>query len=69
MEHLFSHGHLAVTHTRSHLSAQTTRAILGLGAWSLLNLIKTEDVMLVAALGEVEGNEYAMEDGWDRIMP
>jgi hypothetical protein len=68
VERLFSHGRLAVTHTRSRLSAQTTRAIICLVAWSLLNLLKTEDVMLVAALGEVVGNEYAMEDGWDSIM-
>ena len=54
-------------HTRSRLSAQTTRAILCLGAWSLLNLIKTEDVMAVAALGDVKGNEEAMNDGWDSI--
>ena len=68
VEHLFSHGHLTVTHTLSRLSTQTTRVILCLEAWSLLNLIKTEDVMAVAALGDVEGNEEAMEDGWDRIV-
>ena len=67
MERLFSRGCLAVMHTRSHLSAQTTRAILCLGAWSLLNLIKMEDVMAVAALGDVKGNEEAMDDGWDSI--
>ncbi|KIK95454.1 hypothetical protein PAXRUDRAFT_140644, partial [Paxillus rubicundulus Ve08.2h10] len=67
VECLFSHGHLIITHTHSRLSAQTTRALLCLGAWSLLGLIKTEDVLAVAALEDVEGDKEALEDGWDGI--
>jgi len=68
MECLFSRGCLIVTHTRSHLSAQSTRTLLCLGAWSLLNLVKTEDVMAVAALRDMEGDEGALYDGWDAIV-
>jgi hypothetical protein len=39
-----------------------------LGAWSLVNLVKTEDVMAVAALRDVEGDEGALDDGWDAIV-
>jgi hypothetical protein len=67
VERLFSRGRLIVTHTRSRLSAQTTRALLCLGAWSLLGLVKTEDVLAVAALADAEGDEEALEDGWDSI--
>ena len=68
VEHLFSCGRLIITHTRSHLSAQMTRALLCLGAWSLLGLVKAEDGLAVAALWDVEGDEEALEDGWDSIV-
>ena len=68
MEHLFSRGRLIITHTCSRLSAQMTCALLCLGAWSLLGLVKAEDGLAVAALGDVEGDEEALEDGWDSIV-
>ena len=68
VEHLFSRGRLIITYTRSRLSTQTTRVLLCLGAWSLLGLVKAEDGLAVAALGDVEGDEEALEDGWDSIV-
>ncbi|KAG1849787.1 hypothetical protein C8R48DRAFT_778382 [Suillus tomentosus] len=47
---------------------QTTRAILCLGYWSQLGLVKTEDVQSVAALADVQGDGMLMEDGWDAIV-
>lgn len=47
---------------------QLTRALLCLGYWSHLNLVKTEDVMSVSMLADVEGEELELEDGWDRII-
>jgi hypothetical protein len=38
------------------LSAQTTHAILCLGSWSLLGLVKDEDVMKVAVMKDIEGD-------------
>jgi hypothetical protein len=51
------------------MSGQTTRAILCLGSWSLLGLVKNDDVKAAALLPEMEGtdSDYEMEDGWDHI--
>jgi hypothetical protein len=69
VERVFSRGHLLLSHVRSRLSAQTTRSILCLGGWSLLGLVKDDDVRVVAALPDIEdmGSDYEMEEGWDRI--
>ena len=68
VERLFSCGHLIITHAHSRLSAQMTCALLCLGAWSFLGLVKAEDGLVVAALGDVEGDKEALEDGWDSIV-
>ena len=68
VERLFSRGRLLLSHVRSCLSAQSTRALLCLGMWSELNLIMDDDVKTVSELQDVEGNEEViLEDGWDRI--
>ncbi|KDR79571.1 hypothetical protein GALMADRAFT_47315, partial [Galerina marginata CBS 339.88] len=38
VERLFSRGRLILSHTRSRLSPQSTRALLCLGSWSLAGL-------------------------------
>ncbi|KAF8162018.1 hypothetical protein BJ912DRAFT_865091, partial [Pholiota molesta] len=55
VERLFSRGRLVLSHTRSRLSVLSTRALLCLGSWSLLGLVKDEDTRAVANLDEVEG--------------
>ncbi|KAG1801814.1 uncharacterized protein BJ212DRAFT_1241445, partial [Suillus subaureus] len=68
VEHLFSHGQLLLSHVCSHLSAQSTRALLCLSTWSHLNLINMEDVLKVTTLPDIEGDaEEELKDGWDRI--
>ena len=54
IEHLFSRGRLVLSHTRSHLSVASTRALLCLGSWSLAGLVKDEDVEAVSRLDEVD---------------
>jgi hypothetical protein len=51
------------------MSGQTTCTILCLGSWSLLGLVKNDDVKAAASLPEVEGtdSDYEMEEGWDCI--
>ncbi|KIK91970.1 hypothetical protein PAXRUDRAFT_43329, partial [Paxillus rubicundulus Ve08.2h10] len=66
VEHLFSHGCLIVMHRHYRLSAHT-HALLCLGAWSLLGFIKTEDVLAVSTLEDVEGDGAVLEDSWDSI--
>jgi hypothetical protein len=54
VERLFSRGQLILSHTRSHLSIASTRALLCLGSWSLMGLVKDEDVEAVARLDEID---------------
>ena len=69
MERIWSKGRLAVSHTRSRLSAQTIRALLCVGEWSRLDLIDKDILKSVSNLDELEGDdEYEMEQGWDRIL-
>jgi hypothetical protein len=50
VERLFSRGRLILSHTRSRLSVASTRSLLCLGSWSLMRLVKDEDVTSVALL-------------------
>ena len=39
-----------------------------LGAWSLMGMVKDKDVMKIAVLDDVKGEEEEVfEDGWDSI--
>ena len=68
VERIFSRGRLLLSHVRSRLSVQSTRALLCLGCWSLLGLVQDKDVEAVTRLADVEGaEEPPLEDGWDRI--
>ncbi|KIM46598.1 hypothetical protein M413DRAFT_63255, partial [Hebeloma cylindrosporum] len=55
VEHLFSCGCLILSHTRSRLSVASTRALLCLGSWSLLGLIRDQDLDEVGKLDEIDG--------------
>jgi hypothetical protein len=69
VERLFSRGRLLLSHVRSRLSAQSTRALLCLGIWSKLNLVKNDDIKAVISLPDIQdGLEMELEDGWDRII-
>ena len=69
VERIFSHGRLVLSHVRGRLSAQSTRALLCLGSWSLLGLVKDTDVLAVTVLDDVEGDEeLELNDGWDSIL-
>lgn len=67
MERLFSRGRLLLSHVRSRLSTQSTRALLCLGIWSKLDLVKSADVNEVSGLQDVK-EEEGLEDRWDRIV-
>jgi hypothetical protein len=68
VERVFSRGRLILTHTRSRLSAQTSRAIICLGCWSLLDMVKAG---LLARFykdfreAEAGEAEELFDDGWD----
>jgi hypothetical protein len=44
------------------------RALLCLGLWSKLNLIKNEDVLKVTSLPDVKDDEEELDKGWDHII-
>ncbi|TFK80654.1 hATC-domain-containing protein, partial [Polyporus arcularius HHB13444] len=69
VERVFSRGRRALSHIGSRLSAQTTCAILCVGTWSRLELIRPSDSLAVTSGPEVNNNDsdYEMEDGWDAI--
>ena len=69
VEWLFSRGRLLLSHVRSQLSAQSMRALLCLGVWSQMKLVKDGDVKMVSEMQDVEGNdEMELEDDWDSIV-
>lgn len=68
VERVFSRGRILLSHIRNRLNAQTTRALLCLGSWSLLDLVKDIDVLTIAQMPGVEGDkDLEMDDGWDSI--
>jgi hypothetical protein len=67
VERVFSQGRLVLSHVRSRLSVQSMRALLCLGVWSCLRLVKDSDIK--AALGdEVVGEEDELPTDWDTIQ-
>lgn len=69
VERVFSRGRVLLSHLRSRLSAQSTRALLCLGNWSVHGYIKDSDLKVATEMDDVQGEEEEeMEDGWDRII-
>lgn len=68
VERVFSKGRLVLSHVRNGLSIQSTRALLCLGTWSKMNLVKDNDVMKAARLPDVEGSETEVDSDWDEIL-
>ncbi|KIK32223.1 hypothetical protein CY34DRAFT_27934, partial [Suillus luteus UH-Slu-Lm8-n1] len=64
VEQLFSRGCLILLHVHSRLNVQSTCALLCLGYWSQLGLVKNEDVLAISNLGDVVGDkELELENG------
>lgn len=68
VEQIFSQGRLLLSHVRSRLSVQSTRALLCVGAWSLLGYIKDEDVKAATVMPEVKGEEEELATNWDSTV-
>ncbi|KAJ8509474.1 hypothetical protein ONZ45_g8364 [Pleurotus djamor] len=69
-ERVFSRGRLVLSHIRNRLSAESTRALMCVGAWSLLDigLINPDGIKAVAKLPDMEKDEEErLADGWDTI--
>jgi len=67
VERTFSQGRLVLSHVRSRLSVQSTRALLCLAGWSKMGLVNDDDVKSAAALPEVDGEEEELSLDWDAL--
>jgi len=67
VERVFSKGRILLSHTRSRLSVQSTRALMCVGAWSLLGYVKDRDIKAATTLPEIDGEEDALAEDWDTI--
>ena len=69
VERVFSQGRIVLSHLRSRLSVQSTRALMCLGAWSVLGFVNNSDIKAVVVLPGVpaDAKEDALADGWDAI--
>lgn len=68
VERVFSQGRLLLSHVRSRLSVQSTRALMCLGVWSLLGFVSDSDVKAVVTLPELgaDEDEDELEIHWDK---
>ena len=68
VEHVFSKGRILLSHLRNRLSVQSTRALMCLGAWSLMGYVRDSDVKAVTMLPDLEDDEEEpLEENWDMI--
>ena len=67
VKRVFSKGRLVLSHVRNGLSVQSTRALLCLGAWSKLGLVKDKDLMEAGRLPDIDGDEAELDSDWDNI--
>jgi hypothetical protein len=67
VERTFSQGRLILSHVRSRLSVQSTRALLCLGVWSTMGYVEDSDILSAAVLPEVDGEEEDLGIDWDAM--
>lgn len=70
VERVFSQGRLLLSHIRSRLSVQSTRALMCLGVWSKLGFVTDSDLKAaVVALPELRDDDSDTTLGiiWEKI--
>ena len=69
VERVFSQGRIVLSHLRSRLSVQSTRALMCLGVWSRMGYVKDSDIKAVVRLPPVPLNEKEglLPKNWDAI--
>ena len=69
VERLFSRGCIVLSHVHNRLSSQSVCALLCLGSWSLMGLIKDVDVKKIVVMDDVNRDvDVVLPDGWDAIV-
>lgn len=64
---MFSQGRILLSHIRSRLSVQSTRALMCLGVWSLMGYVNDSDIKAAVIIPDIIGDEDEIADGWDDI--
>ena len=64
VEHIFSKGHLLLSHIRNCMSAQSTCALLCLSAWSKLGNVEIDDLTAAASLLDVGPDGIWLDEEW-----
>jgi hypothetical protein len=69
VERVFSRGRILLSHLRNRMTAQTTRSLMCLNAWSLQDLLQDADILsAIRGLPDLDGDEdEELEAGWDAI--
>jgi hypothetical protein len=67
VERVFSKGRILLSHLRSRLSVQSTRALMCVGEWSSKGFVKSKDIDVAMEVPEVEGEEDDLKEEWDVI--
>ena len=67
VEQVFSKGRLILSHIRNRLTVASMCALMCLGAWSKLGLVRDADLLAAATLPEVKEDEEEFNVGWDYI--
>ena len=67
---MFSQGRIVLSHLRSRLSVQSTRALMCLGVWSRLGYVQDVDIKAVVSLPEIpaDGKEDDLPQDWDGLV-
>ena len=68
VERVFSKGRLVLSHVRNGLLVQSMRALMCLGAWSKMGLVKDKDLIEAGKLPDVDGDESELDSDWDDIQ-
>ena len=68
VERVFSKGRLLLSHVRSRMNANTTRAVLCVGAWSRAGYVKAVDLRKAAQSADLDdGSKLKLAPGWDKV--
>jgi hypothetical protein len=69
VERTFSQGRIVLSHIRSRLSVQSTRALMCLGSWSQTGFVSPKLISpILEGMQDVpKGTDEMLEVGWDRI--
>jgi len=68
VECVFSCSRLLLSHVQNCLSLQSIQALMCLGSWSWLRLVKDKDIHAVTALAEIDSDKEELAEGWDSII-